>query len=296
MHRIGAVLVLAFLSGCGADEARPADAGGTLYDRLGGAAGVRTVVDDLLARAYADDQINGYFRNASVDRSRLATCFARYLGAAAGGPEAYPGSGCGSVAEAHAGLGISGNDHADLVGHLDAALAAAGVAAADRAAVLDLLAGAEADVVEDPTSDATVYQRVGRKPAIGAVVTDFEARVAADPRVNGFFAGVTDLTRLHQCLTRQVCSIDGPCRYGEELPEEFAPLPSQPPCRGMIATHDGLRDTEGSPITIDDFNAIAENLVMALTAAGVAEADRTAIIGAIAPLCAEIVAGGTGCP
>ena len=30
--------------------------------------------------------------------------------------------------------------------------------------------------------------------------------------------------------------------------------------------------------------------------AGVTPADRDAIIGAIAPLCAEIVAGGTGCP
>jgi hypothetical protein len=128
------------------------------------------------------------------------------------------------------------------------------------------------------------------------VVTDFEARVTADARVNGFFAGVTDITRLHQCLTRQICAIDGPCRYGEEVAAEFAPLTGQFPCRPMAAAHFGLQDPGGGPILIEDFNAIAENLTMALSAAGVPQSDIDAILGAIAPLCSQIVAGGTGCP
>ena len=50
-----------------------------------------------------------------------------------------------------------------------------------------------------------------------------------------------------------------------------------------------------SPILIEDFNAIAENLITELAAAGVTPGDIDAIIGAIAPLCPQIVANGTGC-
>ncbi|MCB9563029.1 MAG: group 1 truncated hemoglobin [Kofleriaceae bacterium] len=268
----------------------------SLYDRLGGHAGLREVVVDFVGRLGADPKINGYFLNRSVDTDHLVTCLVAQLGAATGGPEVYPDPalGCRDMATAHQGLGISTQDFDDLLGHLVDALTAAGAAPADIATIAAVLQPMADDVVEDPGNDATVYQRVGRKPAIAAVVTDFEARVAADDRVNGFFATVTDFTRLHACLTRQVCGIDGPCRYGEEEAAEFAPLVNQAPCRSMAETHVGLM-SGASVITIDDFNAIAENLVAALTAAGVATGDIDAIVGAIAPLCDQIVAGGVGC-
>lgn len=294
-----ALALASTLAACGDN----ADGGGdaapdTLYQRLGGAAGIRGVVEDFVARVSADPAINGYFLNASVDGDRLVTCLVKQLGHATGGPETYPdpAAGCRDMAAAHAGLGISTNDFNDLVTHLVDALGQAGVVTADIDAITAVLAPMAGDIVEDEGNDATVYQRVGRKPAISTVVTNFETRVVADPRVNGFFAGITDITRLHACLTRQVCAIDGPCRYGEEVAAEFAPLTGQGPCRDMAATHAGLLDDNDSPILIEDFNAIAENLITELAAAGVAEADIDAIIGAIAPLCAQIVAGGTGCP
>jgi hemoglobin len=43
-------------------------------------------------------------------------------------------------------------------------------------------------VVAEPPS--SLYERLGGKPAITAVVDEFVARVAADKRINGFFAGV----------------------------------------------------------------------------------------------------------
>lgn len=294
MFVIAAVVALGLFA-CG-DDADPPDE--TLYERLGGEAGIEAVVEDFLARVDGDEKINGYFRNTSVDGGRLERCLVKQIGNATGGPQAYPdpAAGCRSMAEAHAGLGISTVDFNDLVAHLVDALEDAGVAAADIETITGVLDGVRGDVVEDVDSNATVYQRVGRKAAIATVVTDFEALVVADDRVNGFFAGVTDITRLHQCLTRQICAIDGPCKYGEEVDAEFAPLTGQFPCRAMGPSHFGLQDTAGSPILIEDFNAIAENQVLALTAAGVAPADIDAIVGALGALCPEIVANGTGCP
>jgi hemoglobin len=281
------------LAGCGDDGDVPEE---TVYDRLGGEAGLRAVVDDFVARIDGDERINGYFRNASLDVDRLARCLVLQLGQATGGPQAYPAEGCRDMASAHAGLGVSTRDYGDLMSHLVAALEAAGASASDVAAVTGALEPHRGDIVEDVDNDATVYQRVGRKPAISAVAADFEERVAADPRVNGFFAGLIDLTRIHACLTRQICAIDGPCKYGEEVDAEFAPLVGQGPCRPMAAAHYGLQDPDGSAILHEHFTAIAENLTMALIAAGVPQSDVDAIIGAIAPLCSDIVAGGAGCP
>ncbi len=302
MRRLALVLALVtacLAAGCGdnnsgaATDAEP----DTLYGRLGGHSGIHYIVLDFVNRVSRDEAINGYFLNSSVDGERLVLCLVAQIGNAVGGPESYPDPalGCRDMATAHAGMGISSNDFADLVGHLVDALTTANESTADIEAVTAVLAPLAADIVEDVDNDDTVYQRVGRKPAIATVVTNFETRVVADPRVNGFFATITDITRLHACLTRQVCSIDGPCRYGQEVEAEFAPLQGQGPCRDMIATHFGLLDTAGSPILIDDFNAIAENLITELAAAGVTQGDIDAIIGAIAPLCAQIVAGGTGC-
>lgn len=288
-----AVVLAVLLSAC-ADDAPPAE---TMYDRLGGEPGIRAVIEDFVAKLGADDKVNGYFLNRSVDLDHVTRCFVLQLDELAGGPQDYPGdSGCRSMADAHAGLGISQLDFDDVMTHLLSSLEEADVTADDRATISAALLPMADDIVEDPDSDATVYQRVGRKPAIATVVTNFESRVAADSRVNGFFAGIQDFTRIHACLTRQVCSIDGPCKYGEEVAAEFGDLSTQFPCRGMVPAHIGLADENDSPITIDDFNAIAENLITELDAAGVTPADRDAIIGAIAPLCAEIVADGTGCP
>ena len=45
------------------------------------------------------------------------------------------------------------------------------------------------DIVEDPNNNLTVYQRVGRKPGVEAVVVAFMRDLFYDPRLNAFFAG-----------------------------------------------------------------------------------------------------------
>jgi hemoglobin len=299
----GALAAFFVLAGCGDDDDEPMatiDAGtSTLYSRLGEGAGIRTVITDFVGRVVADPKINGFFLNSSVDGGRLIDCLVKQVGNATGGPEVYPDpagtpNGCRDMKSSHAGLAISTQDFNDLVGHLVAALSEAGVAQADIDAIAGVLGPMKGDIVEDEASNATVYQRVGRKPAIGVVVDDFIGRVVADASINGFFA-TTDAARLRTCLVRQVCSIDGPCEYGQEVDGAEPGVGVASPCKDMASSHAGLTDSEDSPITIEDWSALVGHLVAALDGAGVAMADKTAVLGALGPLCTDIVADAQSC-
>ena len=62
-------------------------------------------------------------------------------------------------------------------------------------------------------SESTLYQRLGGKEAIVAVVDDFVGNVAGDTRINGYFAR-TNIPRLKQMLVDQICAgSGGPCTY-----------------------------------------------------------------------------------
>ena len=282
----------------------------TIYQRVGRKPAVQVVVNDFVGRVLADPAINGYFLNAAVDGGRLTTCLVRQVCGLTGGPcrygedqpelpEGQPA--CRGMTAAHLGMGISSNDYADLAAHLVAALEAAGVATADIEAIATALTQPSfvATIVEDPDNDRTVYQRVGRKPAIRVVVEDFVGRVLNDASINGFFAGAY-ADRLLTCLVRQVCSIDGPCVYGEGVEPELEIEGRIVPCRDMASSHQGLTNPAGgagSPITIDDWAATVGHLVDALDESGaVTPGDRDAVLEALAPLCPFIVANGTGCP
>ena len=59
----------------------------------------------------------------------------------------------------------------------------------------------------------SLYERLGGKDAITAVVDDFVGRVAADTRINGFFA-TADIPGLKRNLVNQICAASGgPCTY-----------------------------------------------------------------------------------
>lgn len=58
------------------------------------------------------------------------------------------------------------------------------------------------------TTDKSLYDRLGGKPAITAVVDDFVGRVAADSRINGKFA-TANIPRLKSMLVDQICQASG---------------------------------------------------------------------------------------
>jgi hemoglobin len=118
----------------------------------------------------------------------------------------------------------------------------------------------------------TIYEAIGGQPALAVVVDDLYARVLADLRLSGFFAG-TNLTRLKG---RQVeffaAALGGPESY-----------------RGPSMT-DAHR---GRGIRQIHFDLVAGHLVAALSEAGIPDDTIGLIIAAIAPLAGEIVSSET---
>ena len=292
-------------------DARELDAGeDTLFDRLGGQAGVQGVIDDFLARVLDNPKINGYFLNEGANYDRLGLCLVMQVSAAAGAPGVtYPqgndpadADGCRNMKESHTGMGVSQQDFDDLASDLVASMTAKGVAPADRTAVVNAIAPLSTEIVEDADNSATVYQRVGRRPAIETVIDGFVTKVVANVEINGFFAGAdaAAVARLKVCLVRQVCGIDGPCVYGDELANSYeAGVAEDKQCRGMLESHQDLTDADGNKIDKADFDALVGELVATLDDAGVDEADKNAILGALGPLCNDIVhrpTQGEGCP
>jgi len=115
---------------------------------------------------------------------------------------------------------------------------------------------------------SSLYERLGRKDAITAVVDDFVARCAGDARINGKFAR-TDVPRLKTMLIDQVCeATGGPCTYSG---------------RTMKETHDGMGVTAG------EFDALVEDLVATLEQFSVPKAEQDELLGLLGPMRGEIV-------
>ncbi len=287
-----------------ADIVEDAQNNKNIYQRIGRKPAVETVIADFLQRVLADAKINGYFLNSSLGAQRLGTCLVRQVCGATGGPCIYgegveaelSGTPCKDMLTAHKDMGVSTNDFNDLVGHMADALTAAQVDSADIMAIASVLTSDQMKmaVIEDANNNATVYQRVGRKPAIGALIGNFAPRVLGDATINGFFNTSTEaVARLGTCLVRQVCSVEGPCIYGEGVEPELMGTA----CRDMMSSHANLTNgAGGSPITINDFNALVTHLVDAMNELQIPAADQMVYINALAPMCSDIVANSGDCP
>lgn len=115
---------------------------------------------------------------------------------------------------------------------------------------------------------ATLYERLGGKPAITAVVDDFVGNVAADERINGHFAR-TDIGRLKMLLVEQICDVTGgPCSYSG---------------RDMKSAHAGLGISEAQ------FTALVEDLVKTLEKFKVPAAEKEELLRLLGPMKSDIV-------
>ncbi len=124
----------------------------------------------------------------------------------------------------------------------------------------------------------SLYDRLGGKDAIVAVVKDFSGRCAADGRINQKFAR-TDIERLRKMLVDQVCeATGGPCTYTG---------------RDMKEAHLGMGVTSG------EFNALVGNLIATLHQFKVPQAEQDELLSALAPMKGDIVeveSAATGTP
>jgi hemoglobin len=114
----------------------------------------------------------------------------------------------------------------------------------------------------------SLYDRLGGKVAITAVVETFVGKVGADKRINGYF-GSTDLLKLKVHLVDQICEASGgPCKYAG---------------RSMKQTHAGMGVTDAA------FGALVEDLVAALNHHKVGKAEQEELLGILGPMKSDIV-------
>jgi hemoglobin len=114
----------------------------------------------------------------------------------------------------------------------------------------------------------SLYDRLGGKPAISAVVDQFLSNVAGDTRINARFA-TTDIPRLKGNLVDQVCmATGGPCEYKG---------------RDMKTTHAGMN------ISTADFDALVEDLIKALDTFKVPAREKNELLGLLGPMKKDIV-------
>lgn len=121
--------------------------------------------------------------------------------------------------------------------------------------------------------EKSLYDRLGGKKAITAVVDEFVSRVAADSRINSFFKQTAgDPARLAAFkgkLVDQICQASGgPCKYTG---------------KDMKTAHAGMG------ITSADFDALVEDLSGALDKFKVDAKSKSDLLGALAPMKADIV-------
>ena len=115
----------------------------TLYERLGGAAALRAVVDRFYELVLLDPVLRPYF--AGVDLGRLRRHQALFLGQVTGGPREYDGW---TMAEAHSGRGIDDQAFDRVALHLAEALRDHGVGETDIREVAVAVAGLRDKIVE----------------------------------------------------------------------------------------------------------------------------------------------------
>ena len=114
----------------------------------------------------------------------------------------------------------------------------------------------------------SLYDRLGGKGAITAVVETFVGKVGGDARINSYFKS-TDLVKLKMHLVNQICEASGgPCKYTG---------------RTMKQTHAGMGVSDAA------FGALVENLVGALGHHKVGEAEKDELLGVLGQMKGEIV-------
>jgi hemoglobin len=117
-------------------------------------------------------------------------------------------------------------------------------------------------------ADDATFQGLGGKPGIKKIVATFIPLILADPRIKESFTDI-DMKNLALRLEEQFCVLSGgPCTYqGKDMKE----------------IHDGLN------ITHAQFNALAEDLQIAMEKVGVPSRFQNRLVAKLAPMQRDIV-------
>jgi len=136
-------------------------------------------------------------------------------------------------------------------------------------AVVSLTAVLLAGCAQSPAKpQASLYDRLGGKEAITAVVDALSANVAADARVNQRFANA-NIKRFKAQMVELLCEASGgPCKYKG---------------MDMKTVHAGMKISEA------EFMAVAENAAKTLDSFKVPAAEKAEVMNLLASMMGDIV-------
>ncbi|MFS2117362.1 group I truncated hemoglobin [Herbaspirillum frisingense] len=137
-----------------------------------------------------------------------------------------------------------------------------------RAAAALALAGTLGAAQAQTPPDDSLYRALGGLPVLQKVVDDFMANMLADRRIKHTFAE-SNIERVKQKLVEQFCQLSG---------------------GGCIYTGDPMREVhQGLKLSNADFNALVEDLQLAMDANGISSHTQNRLLALLAPMQRETV-------
>ena len=260
-----------------ADTAKPAPPVSTtvLWERLGGEARVRKIVDDFVAQAASDAKVNfdrgGKYKLVAPTLDQLKNQLVAFVSQATGGPIKYTGK---SMKDVHKGMGITDAEFDAAAGDLRKALELNGIKADDIKEALAAVEQTRKDIVEPkeaPKPAVSLWDRLGGDGNVRLVVDDFVDLAAADQKVNFDRGGKYKLDA--RAVKRQLVAYisqntGGPLKYEG---------------KSMKDVHKGMGITDA------EFNALAADLKKALLKNAVRTEDVDALLKVVEETRKDIV-------
>jgi hemoglobin len=255
----------------------------SLYDRLGGEAAIKAVVDEFVKVAAADPKVNFTRKGTKAEWKAtpdnvdaLKKGLVDLIGMVTGGPQKYTGK---SMKEVHKGMEITDEEFNALADDLKDVLDKFKVPDKEQKELLDIVGSTKKDIVEgkSETAKKSLYDRLGGEAAIKAVVDEFVKVAAADPKVNFTRKGTKaewkptpeNVDALKKGLVDFVGMVTGgPQKYDG---------------KSMKDLHKGMEITE------DEFNALADDLKGVLDKFKVPDKEQKELLDLVGSTKADIV-------
>lgn len=141
-----------------------------------------------------------------------------------------------------------------------------------RWAAAGMLLASSLGMAQTPYAEDSTYRGLGGKEGIARIVASFLTLVQQDERVKESFVDF-DMEQLAERLAEQLCEFSGgPCRYTGKYKD-----------RDMESSHVDLK------ITNAQFNAVTEDLQLAMERHGVPNGVQNKLIAKLAPMQRAIV-------
>ncbi len=195
----------------------------TLWERLGGEAGVKKIVNDLVARVAADPKVdfNRGKKRTPEEIDKLKKDLVEQISTWTGGPLKYTGP---DMKEVHKKMGITNEQFNAFVADAREVLELNGVAKADVDKIVKDLDSYRNEIVQAPKVEPrpegkSLWDRLGGEKGVTKIIDDLVDKVSKDPKVDFTRGGKYKLTpadvdRLKVDMVAQISeAAGGPLKY-----------------------------------------------------------------------------------